>query len=54
MSNELGVMLDQTIDNPRIGKTTKTVTRLQRVEPDPALFVIPSEYSVQQSGPPAP
>jgi hypothetical protein len=54
ISNELGVVLEQTSDNPRIGKTTKTVTRLQRVEPDSALFVIPSEYSVQQSGPPAP
>ena len=51
ISNELGVVLEQTSDNPRSGKTTKTVTRLQRVEPDPALFVIPSGYSVRQSPP---
>jgi hypothetical protein len=54
ISHELGVVLEQTFDNPRIGKTTKTVTRLQKVEPDAALFIIPGEYSVQQSGPPSP
>ena len=53
ISNELGVVLERTIDNPHSGKTTNTVTQLQKVEPDPALFVIPSDYSVQQTGPPA-
>jgi hypothetical protein len=48
ISNELGVVLEQTSDNPLSGKTTMTVIRLQRVEPDPALFVIPSGYSLQQ------
>jgi hypothetical protein len=56
ISNELGVVLERTSDNPQNGmtKTTRTVTHLERVEPDPGLFVVPSDYSVQQSGRAAP
>jgi hypothetical protein len=53
ISDDLGIMLEQTVDNPPYGKTTRTVTQLEKVEPDPALFVVPGDYSVQQAGPPA-
>ena len=53
VSNQLGVVLERTIDNPRVGKTTETVTELKQVEPDPFLFVVPTDYALQQTGAPA-
>ncbi len=51
ISSSLGIVLEQIINNPRLGTTTKTVAQVERVEPDPALFKIDlSGYSVQQSG----
>jgi hypothetical protein len=47
-SDELGVVLEETFDDPRTGRTTKTVTELEKAVPDPSLFTIPSDYSVQR------
>jgi hypothetical protein len=56
VSNELGVILEQTFDDPRTGTSTKTVTELEKTVPDPTLFTIPSDYAVQKpmpAGPPS-
>jgi len=37
ISNELGVVLEQTSDNPRTGKTTKTVTGCEKLSPTRSL-----------------
>jgi hypothetical protein len=49
ISTQLGVVLEQTLRDPRTGTSTRTVTQLEQVEPDPALFVVPADYSVQQA-----
>ena len=54
ISNSLGVVLEQKFVSQRSGTTILTVSHLEKVEPDPALFTIPSDYTVQQTGPPAP
>jgi hypothetical protein len=54
ISSSLGIVLEQIINNPRLGTTTKTVAQFERVEPDATLFKIDlSGYSVQQVGQPA-
>ena len=35
--------------DPRAGETTFTVTNLKRSEPDPSLFQVPADYTVQES-----
>lgn len=51
ISDKLGVVLEQTTYNSHTGRTTKTVSEFQQVEPDPALFKIDlSGYSVQEVG----
>ena len=54
ISNELGIVLEQTTIDPRTYKMTKTVTQLKKVEPDPALFVIPANIPFIRLGWPAP
>jgi hypothetical protein len=39
-------------DDPRSGAQTMTVTELKRGDPDPQLFVIPSDYKVVDETPP--
>jgi hypothetical protein len=39
-------------DDPRSGAQTMTVAELKRGEPDPHLFVIPSDYKVVDETPP--
>lgn len=52
VSNSLGIVLEQkTISHS--GTTIKTASHLEKVEPDPALFTVPSDYTAQQAGPPA-
>jgi hypothetical protein len=53
LSNNLGVVLEEKTESQRIGTTTKKVSQLKQVEPDPTLFTVPSDYSVRQAEPPA-
>jgi hypothetical protein len=53
ISSKLGVVLEQKTENQRTGTATKIVSQFKQAEPDPTLFSIPGDYSVQQSGPPA-
>jgi hypothetical protein len=46
-SKELGVVLSRTQHDPLIGDTTYHLEHIQRTEPDPALFKVPSDYTVQ-------
>ena len=45
-SPDLKIVVLSKTDDPRIGKITREVSELQRIEPDPALFRIPSDYKV--------
>jgi hypothetical protein len=54
ISTQLGVLLEQTLRDPRQGTTTKIVTRFEQTEPEPTLFTVPSDYSVQQANTAAP
>jgi hypothetical protein len=36
--------------DPRTGEQTTAVTQLDRGEPDPAIFEIPSDYKIIQRG----
>jgi hypothetical protein len=52
-SKELGVVvLTKTVD-PRSGDTTMKLTDISRVEPDPALFMPPADYTIKDMGVPA-
>ena len=44
------VILSKTTD-PRFGETTYTLSNISRAEPDPALFAVPSGYTVEQGRP---
>lgn len=37
--------------DPRFGETTYQLTNIQRTEPDPSLFQVPPDYTVQEGGP---
>jgi hypothetical protein len=47
-SEELGVVLSSTQHDPMIGDTTYHLDQIERSEPDPALFTVPSDYTVQK------
>ena len=49
MSRELGLIGFMSSSGPDIAETVR-IQRLERTEPDPALFVIPGDYSVQDLG----
>jgi hypothetical protein len=51
ISNSLGVVLEQKTVSQRYGTTIRTVSHLEKAEPDPALFTIPSDYTEQRVGP---
>ena len=48
VSDELGLTLLEKHSDPRIGELITRVTSLDRVEPDPALFQIPPDYTLQE------
>ena len=48
VSDELKVPLMTKVSDPRVGTTTTELTNINRGEPDPALFQIPSDYTVQK------
>jgi len=50
-SNDLQIVVMSKHSDPRFGDTTYTLTKIQRSEPNAALFVVPSDYSVTQGGP---
>ncbi len=50
MSTELQIPLSVVHTDPMMGTLTTTVTSLTRGEPDPSLFQVPSDYTVE-SGP---
>ena len=37
--------------DPRFGETTYRVININRAEPDPGLFTVPSDYKIQEGGP---
>jgi len=45
-SPDLKIVVLSKTDDPRLGKITREVSELQRVDPDPSLFLIPSDYKV--------
>ena len=47
-SPELQTMVSSTRSDPRMGTTTFRLTNIQRVEPSPDLFQVPSDYTVRE------
>jgi hypothetical protein len=48
VSKELGLTLQEKNSDPRFGETVMHVTHLERAEPDPSLFQVPSDYILQK------
>jgi hypothetical protein len=46
MNSELFLDMLQKLDDPRKGSTTETVVELRRGEQDPALFAVPTGYTI--------
>ena len=54
-SAELGITMLATNSDPRTGVRTTKVVSISRAEPDPALFQVPSDYTITEAPkPPAP
>jgi hypothetical protein len=51
-SNDLGLLVKSSTFDPRFGDTTYQLTNIVRAAADPALFQIPSDYTI--TGPPLP
>lgn len=47
-SPEMQMVVMTKHSDPRFGETTYTVTNVQRSEPDPSHFTVPSDYTVEQ------
>jgi hypothetical protein len=52
-SRELGVVMLMKTSDPRSGDTTTKLTDISRVEPNPALFMPPVDYTIKDVGAPA-
>lgn len=50
-SPDLKVLVMSKSSDPRMGDTTYTLTNIQRSEPSPSLFQVPSNYTVKEPGP---
>jgi hypothetical protein len=50
-SNDLQVVVKSKRTNPWIGEVTYRLTNIQRTEPAPSLFAVPSDFTVQEAGP---
>ncbi len=48
MSDDLKVPLKTTVTDPRMGTMTVELTNINRSQPDPSLFQVPSDYTVKQ------
>ena len=49
-SEELQVLVMTRHSDPRTGETTYRLRNILRAEPDPSLFTVPADYTVQQRG----
>lgn len=47
-SEELHEVLRRESDDPHTGHSSMTLTNIDRSEPDPALFQVPPDYTVEQ------
>jgi hypothetical protein len=47
-SSDLQIVLRSKQEDPRFGETTYEVTKLDRVEPQPSLFEVPSDYTIRK------
>jgi hypothetical protein len=47
-SADLQMDIKSTHSDPRFGDTTYTLTTIQRTEPSPSLFAVPSDYTIEQ------
>ena len=47
-SEELGMLIKSSNSDPRFGTTTYELTNISRAAPDPSLFQIPADYSVNE------
>lgn len=50
-SPDLQMLVMSKRSDPRFGDTTYQLTNIQRTEPDPTLFQIPSDYTIKTRGP---
>jgi len=50
-SPDLQVVVMSKTSDPRLGETTYQLSNVTRAEPDPALFTVPSDYTVQEGRP---
>jgi hypothetical protein len=49
-SPELKTVVLSRRDDPRMGEQTSKLTNIQRGEPDPSLFTVPSDFKLTDSG----
>jgi hypothetical protein len=49
-SNDLQMVVKSKRTNPWIGEVTYRLTNIQRTEPAPSLFAVPSDFTVQEAG----
>lgn len=49
VSKELGVIVLLKRSDPRNGDTTEQLTDIDRSEPDPALFLVPADYTIKEN-----
>jgi hypothetical protein len=49
MADDLKVPLMTKVSDPRTGTTVTELTNINRSQPDPALFQIPSDYTVKKA-----
>ena len=49
-SPDLEVLVMTRHSDPRVGETIYRLTNIVRAEPDPALFVVPGDYTIKQRG----
>ena len=50
-SKELGLVMMAIVDDPRHGRTTFEIQELTQGEPDPSLFLPPSDYKIEDRSP---
>jgi hypothetical protein len=48
-SEELGMLIKTSNSDPRFGTTTYELTNISRAAPDPTLFQVPADYSINES-----
>jgi hypothetical protein len=51
-SPDLQVLVLTDLNDPRSGRSTYKLLKINRAEPDPALFKVPGDYTVQRGGEP--